>query len=78
MLEIIKHNSSVEFYLNNKLCREGGPAMICGSGKIGYYTNNILHRTDGPALVWSDGYARYHLNGIWVTRDKVNVRDKKA
>jgi len=46
-----------EYWINNKLHREDGPAVIVyyedGQIKrIEYWVNNQLHKLDGPAFIW--------------------------
>ena len=52
-----------EWYLNHKLHRTDGPAVVRADGTKSWYLNGKLHRTDGPAVVWADGTKGWYLNG---------------
>jgi hypothetical protein len=41
-----------EWWLNDKLHREDGPAVEYTDGSTGWYLNDKLHREDGPAVEW--------------------------
>jgi hypothetical protein len=51
------------FYLNGKLHREDGPAVIYPNGTKVWLLNDKLHREDGPAYIGSDGRQEWYLNG---------------
>ena len=52
-----------EWYLNNKLHREDGPAIEYSNGGKSWYLNGERHREDGPAVEWINGYKEWYLNG---------------
>jgi hypothetical protein len=52
-----------EWWVNDKLHREDGPAVINASGTQIWYLNDELHREDGPARIWSNGTQDWYLNG---------------
>ena len=56
-------DGSKEWYLNDKLHREDGPAIEGADGDKIWYLNNKLHREDGPAIEGYDGYKAWYLNG---------------
>jgi hypothetical protein len=51
------------WYLNGKLHREDGPAVIYARGTQMWYSNNKLHREDGPAIIYADGTQIWYRNG---------------
>lgn len=62
------------WYINGKLHREDGPAVIWGnftlddnlppiSGRHDWYKNGKMHRDDGPAIIWADGTREWYKNG---------------
>ena len=59
-------NDKQEWYLNNKLHREDGPAVIDGERQV-WYLNGKRHREDGPAYIDGDIQAWY-LNGELVLK----------
>ena len=61
------------WYLNGKLHRTDGPAVIRSDGCQKWYLNGNLHRTDGPAVTWSNGSQKWYLNGEKVDKDTFNL-----
>jgi len=53
--EVTVHNEKTEWRQNNKLHREGGPAVEYSGGTKKWYLNGELHRNDGPAILYSNG-----------------------
>jgi hypothetical protein len=51
-----------EWFLNGKLHREDGPAIIYADGTKFWYLNGKLHREDGPAVEDVDGTKKWGLN----------------
>ena len=62
-------NNRQEWFLNGKLHREDGPAIIEGNRQA-WYLNGKLHREDGPAYI-NDEYQSWHLHGKKVTEEDV-------
>jgi len=52
-----------EWFLNDKLHREDGPAIERADGDKVWYLNGKRHREDGPAREWADGDKEWFLNG---------------
>jgi hypothetical protein len=50
------------WYLNGKLHREDGPAVIYPDGSQYWYLSGDLHREDGPAVIYPDGTKKWFLN----------------
>ena len=50
------------WYHNDKLHREGAPAIESANGNKYWYHNDKLHREGGPALEWADG-KWWYING---------------
>jgi len=51
------------WWLNNKLHRTDGPALIEDDGTKEWFLNGELHRTDGPAVEYANGGKYWYLNG---------------
>ena len=60
-LTILKDGTK-EWWLNNKLHREDGPAVEYPDGTKWWYLNGKLHREDGPAVESPDGTKKWYLN----------------
>jgi len=71
-VEYISDDGDKEWYLNDKLHREDGPAIECASGTKSWYLNGKLHRVDGPAIECANG-AKY-----WYLNDKLHREDGPA
>jgi hypothetical protein len=56
-------NGNKEWYKNDKLHRENGPAMECLNGKKVWYKDGIVHREDGPAIEYPNGGKLWYKNG---------------
>ena len=56
-------NGSKEWYLNDKLHREDGPAVEWASGRKEWWLNGNRHREDGPAVERADGARHWWLHG---------------
>ena len=52
-----------EWYLNDKLHREDGPALEDADGNKFWHLNDKCHREDGPAVEGADGTKEWLLNG---------------
>ncbi len=61
--ERIELEDCVEYRLNGKLHREGGPAVEWTDGPRQWWLNGQLHREDGPAVEWTDGSRQWLVNG---------------
>jgi hypothetical protein len=59
---IIDENGHKEWYLNDKIHREDGPAVEYANGDKYWWLNDQRHRVDGPALEWTDGTKMWYLN----------------
>lgn len=53
-----------EWYLNDKLHREDGPAIEYANGTKKWFLNGELHRHDGPAFEDTNGTKMWYLNGL--------------
>lgn len=56
-------NGNIEWYKNNKLHREDGPAIEMINGSKEWFYNGQLHRLDGPAVEQNDGGKQWHVYG---------------
>jgi hypothetical protein len=60
------------WWLNGKLHREDGPAVIWPDGTEYWYLNGKRHREDGPAYIGSNGRQLWYLNNKNITKDVTN------
>ncbi len=51
------------WWLNYKIHRDDGPALIWPDGTQHWYQNGLRHRINGPAIIRSDGYQAWCQNG---------------
>lgn len=61
-----------EYYKNNLLHREDGPAVEHPDGQKQYYFEGKLHRIDGPAVIHINGYKEWWINGQFIKREDEN------
>ena len=57
------YDGTQTWWLNGKLHRDDGPAMIYKNGTRKWVKDGKLHRDDGPAVVDADGSQIWYLNG---------------
>ena len=57
-------NGTKEWWLNDRLHREDGPAVEYANGNKEWYLNDKLHREDGPAIELANG------NKVWYLDDE--------
>jgi hypothetical protein len=75
---VIVYKDRTEWYLNNMLHREDGPAIEYADGDKHWYLNGKRHREDGPACKLEDGYKAWFWKGKIITKKKLRKkRDKK-
>ncbi len=60
---VIDEHGTEYYYINGKLHREDGPAIIYANGGKQWYTNGKLHREDGPAIIYNNGHKEWWING---------------
>lgn len=65
-------NGSKNWYKEDKLHREDGPAIERINGDKYWYIKGKLHRTDGPAIVGINGYKEWFVNGDLVGYSVLN------
>lgn len=73
----IHSNGTKEWYLDNKLHREDGPAVERADGDKAWYINGKLHREDGPSVVRHNGYKAWFLNGKKLSERSFNIHNKR-
>ena len=62
------------WFLNGKLHRTDGPAIIHPNGTQSWWINGNLHREFGPAVIYPNGSKQWYLNGIqYEPQDKFNT-----
>jgi hypothetical protein len=55
-------NGNRDWYQNDRLHREDGPAIEYADGGKEWYQNDRLHREDGPAIEYADGSKEWYQN----------------
>jgi len=71
---IIKYrDGTCRWWVNDKLHREDGPAVIYLDGTQGWCQNDQRHREDGPAFEGTDGIRAWFLNGTEYTEEEYNT-----
>ena len=60
-----------EWFLNDVLHRENGPAIETPDGAKLWYFHGNLHREDGPAVEWPNGTKFWYLNDEKVSWEQV-------
>ena len=60
----VSDDGSQEWYFNDKLHREDGPAFDNGNGTKVWWFHGQRHREDGPAIEWNDGTKEWYLKGL--------------
>ena len=56
-------NGTQAWYVNDRLLRIDGPAIIHASGTQRWYVNGQRHRLDGPAIIHASGTQEWYENG---------------
>lgn len=51
------------WYVDDRLHRENGPAVIQYNGTEEWWLNGVRHREDGPALESANGIKEWWING---------------
>jgi len=59
---IVKKGGTQVWYINDKIHREDGPAIIWASGAKSWWINDKFHREDGPAVIWANGTQEWWIN----------------
>ena len=67
----VSPNGVKEWFLNDVLHREDGPAIDTPDGAKLWYFHGNLHREDGPAVEWPNGTTFWYLNDVKVTWEQV-------
>ena len=60
---VIQEDGTKEWYKDDKLHREDGPAIEFPNGDKFWYINGKQHREDGPAIIHTYGRKEYWYNG---------------
>ena len=63
----VDSDETKRWFLNGKLHREDGPAIVYENGEKQWYLHGNLHREDGPSVVYPDGQKEWYLNNRPVT-----------
>ena len=67
-----------EWFLNDKLHREDGPAIEYADGSKYWYLDGKLHREDGPAMELADGSKVWYLDNKRVSEKEHKRRTSKT
>ena len=65
-----------EWFLNDLLHREDGPAIEYASGHKYWYKNGVIHREDGPAIEYANGDKFWYLKEVELTEKEFLQRNK--
>ncbi|TAL29525.1 MAG: hypothetical protein EPN97_13270 [Alphaproteobacteria bacterium] len=68
--EIRETAQGVEYYRNNVLHRDGGPAIECKNGDRHWYDNGMRHRVEGPAVELAKGGKEWWVKAIKMSEDE--------
>jgi hypothetical protein len=49
---IVRPDGKQEWFVKNRLHREGAPAIIYPDGSEEWFVNGLRHREDGPAIIY--------------------------
>ena len=60
----VKPDGTIEWYKDDLLHREDGPAIEWKDGDKYWYKNGLKHREDGPAVLFPNGNGWYYLNDV--------------
>ena len=63
-------NGRQHWYLDDKLHRKDGPAIIHPNNTQAWYLHGQLHREDGPAIIRAYGEQKWYLNGNNITEEE--------
>lgn len=66
--------NGTEWWLDDKLHRQDGPAIQYSNGTKKWFIEDKLHREDGPAIEYYDGTEYFYLHGILYTQEEFNAR----
>ena len=64
---MVHSNGDLEWFVNNKLHREDGPAVEHYDGTKYWYQNGVKHRLDGPAIEHCSGSNWWYMHGKDIT-----------
>ena len=78
---IIDSDGMKRWFLNGKLHRLDGPAVIWPNGDKWWYSNGMIHREDGPAVEWTSGAKWWYFNGQLMSFNEwcqqLNINDEQ-
>ena len=57
------------WWINDRLHRLDGPAVIGADGYQEWWINDRLHRLDGPAVIGADGSQQWWICGVLLTNE---------
>ena len=69
-VEIETADGSKEWWVDGKLHRTDGPAVVMADGRKEWRVDDKLHRTDGPAVEKADGTRKWYINGEKMTEEE--------
>jgi hypothetical protein len=68
--KLIDQFGNQQWFKDNKLHREDGPAVIWSDGGKEWFINGFRHREDGPAVISKDGFKRWWLVYECMTKEE--------
>ena len=74
----VHNDGSKEWFLNDNLHREDGPAVEWTSGTKSWYLNGRFHREDGPAVEYINGDKYWYIDGKELSEEEFNNRNKNC
>lgn len=60
---ITDYGNCIAYYLDGRLHRTNGPAVIYTNGAVQWYKNGKLHRDVYPAVIHANGVVEWYRNG---------------
>lgn len=59
-------DGQIDYYKNDLLHREDGPAVVTARGTVYWMQNGLKHRVNGPAIIHSYGDEEWWINGYQI------------
>ena len=66
---ILQPNGCQEWWKDDELHREGGPAVLYPDGEEHWYVNGVRHRIGGPAITYPDGEKHWYEHGKFIKNE---------
>ena len=66
-----------QWWVNGKLHREDGPAVVYVHGAKAWYINGLRHRLYGPAVEYANGRKWFFIAGVEYTEEDYTIKIKE-